>query len=49
MVQSGGRIANPRPQTTINRVQAQDEKANAKELGSVALVIGIIMAEFTRG
>jgi len=39
MVQPGGRIANPRPQTTINRVQAQDEKANGKERGPVVLVI----------
>ena len=39
MVQPGGGIANPRPQTTINRVQAQNEKANSKERGPVVLVI----------
>jgi hypothetical protein len=39
MVQPGGGIANSRPQTTIDRVQAQDEKANAEKSGSMVLVL----------
>ena len=41
MVQSGGGVANPRPQTTINRVQAQNEKDNAKKSGSMVLGLDV--------
>jgi hypothetical protein len=39
MVQSGGRVANPRPQTAMNRIQAQVEKTNDKKLRSAVLVV----------
>ena len=39
MVQPGGGIANSRPQTTIDWVQAKDEKANAEKSGSMVLVL----------
>jgi hypothetical protein len=45
MVQSDSRITNPRPQTTINRVQAQDEKDTAKKSGSMVLVLDFVDME----
>ena len=41
MIQPGGGVANPRPQTTINRVQAQNEKDNAKKSGSMVLGLDV--------
>ena len=45
MVQPDGRIASPRPQTTINRIQAQDEKAKPKKSGSMVLGLAIVDME----